>query len=190
MSFLAYLFFWHHKAPQDNTWHPVPGASATPAHLTNRLPSWTSKLDPEAAIVDASPLILASGAIAHFSQLNSLGWTVPASIFANQRTMLTSHRATLVLPPLLMLLQSLGVEYRYYIPRWAHERERGRDEAQVREHVNAGMGLGLIAYVARMAVFGAGRRFWAPIEVVLGGGLADVMHREFTRAHGHSPNEF
>lgn len=124
------------------------------------------------------------------SQLNDLGWTAQSNIFQNPRTLAAVHRSTLVLVPLVLMLQVTGVDYRYFIPRWAHEREKGRDEVQVRNHVEAGMALGVLGYVARLTVLSnpMGRMFWAPGEVVLGGWLADVMHREFVRAHGHEPN--
>lgn len=188
MSFLAYAFYWNFKAAPDNLWHPIPGANPTKT-LTN-LPLWTTRIDPEAAIVDTAPFVFGAGALAHLSQLNDLGWTAQANIFRNPRTLGAVHRTSLVLVPLVLALQAAGVQYRYAIPRWAHERERGRDEAQVRNHVEVGMGLGALAYVARLTVLAnpLGRRFWVPMEVVLGGGLADLMHREFVKAHGHEPN--
>ena len=188
MSFLTYLFFWNYKDSQSNAWHPYPGANPT-KHLTN-LPAWTYRLDPEAAVVDTAPFAFGAGALAHLRQLNDLGWTAQANIFKNPRTLRAVHRTTLFLVPVVLALQVVGVEYRYCIPRWAHERERGRDEEQVRQHVEAGMGLGALGWVARMTVFRnpLGRKFWAPVEVVLGGGLADLMHREFVKAHGHGPD--
>lgn len=188
MSFLQYFFFWNYKQSTDNLWHPVPGGN--PTKTVTNLPPWTSRLDPEATIVDAAPLVFGAGALAHLSQLNDLGWTAQANIFKNPRTLAAVHRTTLFLIPAILTLQAADVSYRYFIPRWAHDRERGRDEEQVRKHVEAGMALGVLGYVARMTVLAnpLGRRFWAPAEVVLGGGLADLMHREFVKAHGHEPN--
>lgn len=187
-SLLPYLFFWNYKFSPDNAWHPLPGANPT-RHLTN-LPTWTSRLDPEAAVVDTAPFVFGAGALAHLSQLNDLGWTAQANIFKNPRTLSAVHRTTLLLVPFVLVLQVAGLDYRYAIPRWAHERERGRDEVEVRKHVEAGMGLGVLGWVARMTVLSnpLGRRFWVPVEVVLGGGLADLMHREFVKAHGYGPD--
>lgn len=188
MSFLQYLLFWNYKRIEDNQWHPVPGDN--PVKSLTTLPSWTSRIDPEAAVVDSAPFVFGAGAFAHLSQLNDLGWTAQANIFKNPRTLAVVHRTTLFLVPAILVLQAAGVEYRYCIPRWAHERERGRDELQVRNHVEVGMGFGALGYVARLTVFSnpLGRRFWVPLEVVLGGGLADLMHREFVKAHGHEPS--
>ena len=182
------MFFWNHKIGRDNLWHPIPGGNSIQPITT--LPPWTSRIDPAAAIVDAAPFVFGAGALAHLSQLNDLGWTAQANVFKNPRTLGAVHGATLIVFPLVLALQATGLEYRYAIPRWAHERERGRDEVEVRKHVEAGAGLGVLGYVARMTIFSnpLGRRVWAPVEVVLGGGLADLMHREFVKAHGHGPD--
>lgn len=188
MSFLAYAFFWNYKNNVDNLWHPIPGGN--PIKALTKLPPWTSRIDPEAAVVDVAPFVFGAGALAHLSQLNDLGWTAQANIFKNPKTLGAVHRTTLVLVPLILTLQAVGAEYRQFIPRWAHERERGRDEGQVRNHVEAGMALGALGYVGRLTILSnpMGRRFWVPVEIVLGGGLADLMHREFVKAHGHEPN--
>jgi len=68
------------------------------------------------------------------------------------------------------------------IPRWAHARERQRDEEEVRKHVDFGMAVGTAGYFLRMA-FGAGKRYWFPFDVIIGGAVADLLHREYLRAH-------
>lgn len=188
MTSLHYLFFWNHKDALSNAWHPLPGGD--PSKPLTALPEWTYRLDAAATAVDAAPFVLAAAALAHLRQLPALGWTAPASVFANARTLAAAQRATLGLVPAVLLAQAAGWEYRYCVPRWAHERERGRDEVQVRRHVEVGMGVGVLGYVARMTVWAhpLGRRVWVPVEVVLGGGLADLMHREFVKAHGHGPS--
>lgn len=94
------------------------------------------------------------------------------------------HRAVLLLTPLVLLCQAAGLEYRQLMPRWSHDRERRREEGEVRRHVDWGMGLGAVGWVVRMYVFKVGRRYWAPLDVVIGGALADLMHREYCKAHG------
>ena len=118
------------------------------------------------------------------SQLNSLGWTAPANIFRNRTTMMAMHRTVLFLTPLVFLCQAAGVEYRSFIPRWSHDRERRRDEEDVRKQVDAGMGIGGVSWLLRLYVFKLGRVYWAPLDVVMGGALADLMHREYCKAHG------
>ena len=98
--------------------------------------------------------------------------------------MMAMHRTVLYLTPLILLLQAAGVEYRNFIPRWSHDREMRRDEEEVRKHVDTGMGIGAVSWVLRMYVFNAGRAYWAPLDVVMGGALADLMHREYVKAHG------
>jgi hypothetical protein len=175
----SYLFFWNLKTLQDNAWHPFPGASST-TYLSN-LPAWTQKLDLAATAVDAAPFVTASGTIAYLSQLNNLGWTVPASPFANKLTISTLHRSALIATPVILGLQALDVQYRYLIPRWASERERRRDEEQARNHVEVGM-LGGGALMIARTLAGMGPR-WSLLDVVLGGALADVLLREYYRAH-------
>ena len=179
---LANLFFWNHKTPTDNNWHPSPGKSAV-KHLDN-LPQWIKRTDIEAAVVDIAPFITGAGGIAHMSQLNSLGWTAPANIFRNRTTMMAMHRTVLFLTPVILLCQAAGFEYRNFIPRWSHDRERRRDEEDVRKQVEAGMGIGGVSWLLRLYVFKLGRAYWAPLDVVMGGALADLMHREYCKAHG------
>lgn len=79
-------------------------------------------------------------------------------------------------------MQGSGIEYRYAIPRWAHERERGRDEAQARRHVGAGIGAGAVVMVVR-SLRGMGPR-WSLVDLVLGGAGFDLLLREYFKAHG------
>lgn len=176
----AYLFYWNLKTPSDNHWHPYPGASAT-KHLTTA-PAWTSRLDLPATSVDAAPFVLAASTLAYFRQLPSLGWTAHANPFQNKPTMLAAHRSALLAVPAILLAQAAGVEYRYAIPRWSHERERRRDEEQARSHVETGMFLGGGVMVAR-SLAGLGPR-WTLVDLVLGGALADLALREYFKAHG------
>jgi hypothetical protein len=179
---LSDLFFWNNKTPADNDWHPVPSGSSI-AHIDN-LPPWIKRTDIEAAVVDTAPFIAGAGGFAHMSQLNNLGWTAPANVFRNYRTMMAMHRTVLFLTPLILLCQAAGLEYRNVIPRWSHDRERRRDEEDVRRQVEAGMGIGGVSWLLRLYVLKIGRAYWAPIDVVMGGALADLMHREYYKAHG------
>lgn len=94
------------------------------------------------------------------------------------------HRTTLVLVPLVLVCQAVGLEYRDYIPRWAHERERRRDEEEVRRHVDVGMAGGAVVWALRLYALRWGKAFWAPVDVVMGGALTDLAHREYIKAHG------
>ena len=123
------------------------------------------------------------GGVAHISQAHQFGFTAHASVFRNIKTMTAMHRTVLFLTPLVFICQAWGWEYRSFIPRWAHDRERRRDEKDVREQVDVGMAFGAATWLARM-VFKIGARYWSPIDVVMGGALADLMHREYMRAHG------
>lgn len=176
----AYFFYWNLKTPVDNTWHPLPGHGST-RYLTF-LPAWTSRLDLSATAVDAAPFVAGAGGLAHLSQLTSLGWTAPASIFRNATTMAALHRTAMFLPPVILGCQAVGLEYRYLIPRWAHERERARDEDQARTHVETGMLVGGAVMVGR-SLAGLGPR-WSLLDVVLGGAVADLALREYYKAHG------
>ena len=142
------------------------------------------RTDIEAAVVDVAPAVAGAGGFAHISQLNNLGWTAPASVFRNRTTMMAMQKTVLYLTPIVLLCQAAGLEYRSFIPRWSHDRERRRDEDEVRKHVDVGMGLGAVSWVLRMYVFNVGRLYWAPLDVVMGGALADLMHREYCKAHG------
>lgn len=176
----AYLFWWNLKTPTDNFWHPYPGASPT-KHLTTA-PAWTSRLDLPATAVDAAPFVVTAGAIAYIRQYSSLGWTVPASPFANKRTMAALHRSALIAVPAILIAQAAGVEYRYAIPRWSHDRERARDEEQARSHVETGMYVGGAIMLAR-SLASMGPR-WSLMDLVLGGAVADLALREYYKAHG------
>lgn len=135
-------------------------------------------------IVDVAPFITGAGGLAHISQINDFGFTAPASIFRNTKTMRGMHRTTIYLSPLILAFQAAGLDYRTYIPRWAHPRELRRDEVEVRKHIDVGMGIGSISWILRMA-FKMGVRFWAPMDIVIGGALADLMNREYCKAHGY-----
>ena len=106
------------------------------------------KADVEAAVVDTAPFIAGAGGFAHMSQLNNLGWTAPANVFRNRTTMMAMHRTVLFLTPFILLCQVSGLEYRSFIPRWSHDRERRRDEEDVRKQVEAGMGIGALSLAA------------------------------------------
>ena len=179
---LTDLFYWNNKTPTSNDWHPRPGGSSV-TRIDN-FPPWMKKADIEAAVVDTAPFVAGAGGLAHMSQLNNLGWTAPANIFRNRTTMMAMHRTVLFLTPLILLCQAARLEYRSLIPRWSHDRERRRDEEDVRKQVEAGMGIGGLSWLLRLYVFKAGRAYWAPIDVVMGGALADLMHREYYKAHG------
>lgn len=93
------------------------------------------------------------------------------------------HRTTLYLSPLILAFQAGGLDYRTYIPRWCHTRELRRDEEEVRKHIDVGMAIGSLGWITRMA-FKVGVRYWAPIDIIMGGALADLLHREYVKAHG------
>jgi hypothetical protein len=177
------LYFWQHKAPQDNKWRPLAGAD--PTKRTTNLPGWAN-VDVEAAVPDMAPFIAGAGTLAYLRQLPHLGWTVPVNPFVNHLTMTTMHRTTLFVTPLFLLLQVAGKDYRQLIPRWCNDREQRRDEAEARHHVDAGMLMGLGVWALRMFILGgaAGTKYWAPMDVILGGALTDLLHREHRKAHG------
>ena len=180
---VADLYFWQYKTPQDNSWRPRPGQSPI-THTTN-LPLWFQRADVEAAIPDVAPFIVGAGTVAYLKQLPHLGWTAPANPFINQMTMRTMQWTTLFVTPLVLALQVAGKDYRQFIPRWSHDREDRRDEAEVRQHITAGMSLGLGVWAMRMFVLGGvTRKYWAPMDVILGGALTDLLHREHGKAHG------
>ncbi|KAK4541424.1 hypothetical protein LTR36_008025 [Oleoguttula mirabilis] len=181
---LSTLFFWNFKTPQDNQWHPYPGANPT-THIDNlNLPLWTKRLDLQATCVDVAPFIAGVGGLAHIRQANNFGFEAHASVFRNPKTLGAMHRAVLVVAPVVLACQAAGFEYRTFIPRWCHDRERRRDEEEVRTHVDVGMYAGAALWFVRMYGFRAGRAYWAPIDVIMGGALADLMHREYCKAHG------
>lgn len=125
--------------------------------------------------------MVGAGTIAYVSQLNSIGLTAPASVFKNALTISAMHRSALYLTPFVLALQAAGLEYRYFIPRWASDRERRRDEDQVRRHVDFGMAVGAGVMVAR-SLFRMGPR-WSLMDALFGGALADLALREYYRAH-------
>jgi len=178
---LQSLLFWHHKTPLDNTWHPTPGANPTTPQT--RLPFWFKRIDIEAATVDLAPFIAGAGGLAHISQAKDFGFTARASVLRNPKTLTAMHRTALVLVPVVLGCQAMGVEYRYAIPRWANDRERRRVEDEVRRHVDIGMCFGAASWFVRLYGLKWGRGYWAPIDVILVGALADLMHREYYRAH-------
>lgn len=177
---LQTIFFWLSKTPEDNQWRPQPGKNPT---LYPSLPPILQRTDIHAMIVDGAPFITGAGGLAHISQINHFGFTAPASIFRNVKTMSAMHRTTIFLPPLILAFQAAGLDYRTYIPRWAHPRELRRDEEEVRKHIDVGMGIGSASWILRLT-FKLGARFWAPIDIVMAGALADLLHREYIKAHG------
>jgi len=179
---LSTFFFCNAKTPSDNLWRPQPGAN--PTQYTDNLPSWTKRADLEATIVDVAPFIAGVGALAHLRQLNDFGLTAHASIFRNPKTLMAMHRTTCALTPVVLACQVAGLDYRFLIPRWASDRELRRDEEQVRRHVDFGMCAGVACWVIRMYGLRMGTRYWAPLEVIVGGALADLAHREYCKAHG------
>ncbi|KAK5132615.1 hypothetical protein LTR08_008814 [Meristemomyces frigidus] len=176
------LFFWTHKTPQDNEWRPAPGGS--PTKFTVNLPQMIERLDPEAACVDVAPFVAGAGGLAHLRQLNQFGFEARASVFHNPKTLMAMHRTMLLLTPLVLVCQAAGVEYRNLVPRWCHDRERRREEEEVRMHVDVGMYAGAALWLARMYGLRKGRAYWSPIDVVMGGALTDLLHREYNKAHG------
>lgn len=177
---LQSLFYWNIKTPRDNAWHPQIGQC--PTRYTKNLPALLQRTDVEATLVDAGPYIASVGALRHASQAFDFGFTVSANVFKNVRTINALHASTLLFIPLILSLQAAGIEYRNFIPRWSTDRERYRDEEEVRRHVDVGAYLGALTWAGRM-ILKVGVRYWAPIDVVLGGALADVLHREYFRTH-------
>ncbi|KAJ4986340.1 hypothetical protein SVAN01_08157 [Stagonosporopsis vannaccii] len=177
---LQSLSYWTIKTPSDNGWHPQIGKC--PTRYTKNLPTQLQRTDIEATIVDAAPYIASVGGFRHVSQAFDFGFTVSANVFKNIRTLNALHTSTLFFVPLILSLQATGIEYRNFIPRWSTEREHYRDEEEVRRHVNVGACLGALSWVGRM-IMKVGVRYWAPIDVVLGGAGADVLHREYFRTH-------
>lgn len=183
---LGDLFFWKNKTTADNDWRPQPGKHEGRGLIDElKLPQWTSRGDLAATVVDVAPFVCGAGGIAHISQLNNLGWTVPASIFRNKRTMTAMYRTALVLPVTVLFCQFADIDYRQYIPRWSHDRERRRIDSEVREHISVGIGIGLGVWAVRMYALRWGRAYPLPlIETILGGALADLADREDRKAHG------
>lgn len=178
------LLFWQWKTQSDNDWHPRPGEN--PVEFVANLPSWLRRIDPEAMAVDVAPFICGAGGIAHLRQINSLGWTAPISVFRNTRTMMAMQRTSIILPAIVLLCQAAGYEYRNFIPRWSHDRERRRDEAEVREHVETGAFIGFGGWIVRMYLLRIGRAYPSPtLDTIMGGALADLLFREYWKAHGH-----
>ncbi|KAF3034668.1 hypothetical protein E8E12_002973 [Didymella heteroderae] len=174
------LLFWTTKTPSDNAWHPRIGQC--PTQYTKNLPHILKRTDVEATLVDAAPFVASVGALRHASQLFNFGFTVSGNVFKNARTLAALHTSTLTFLPMVLFLQAAGIEYRSLIPRWSTAAESTRDEEEVRRHVDVGAYLGGMAWAARM-IMRVGVRYWAPIDVVLGGAGADVLHREYVRTH-------
>ncbi len=179
---LPSLLFWTTKTPVDNAYHPL--VDGSPTTQTSSLSPWLPAVDPQAAIVDIAPFVAGAGGFAHLRQANDFGFTARASVFANAKTLTAMHRSVVVLAPVVLFCQASGIEYRNFVPRWSHERERRRDEGEVRGHVDVGMLVGAACWVIRMYGLRAGRAYWAPVDVMMGGALADLMHREYCKAHG------
>lgn len=179
MKMAPWYIYWANKTPTDNAWHPLPGANP----WSPTLPSLLHRLDPEALAVDAAPLIAGAGSFAHFRQLPSLGWTAQANIFKNPRTMGAMHLTSTVCLVAIAGCQLAGVEYRNFIPRWASDRERRREEEVVRQQVRVGMGVGLVASwpLGRWRPLGARV---SPLGCLMLGALLDLAHREYNKAHG------
>lgn len=173
------LMFWLYKTPADNEWHPIPGQN--PKKDTKPLPRWLDNIDPAAAVVDAAPFVSGAGFITYARQYNQLGWTVPASVFRNPRTLAAMHLTAMYVTPIICLLQATEVQYRNIIPRWASERELRRDEETARSHVEVGMLAG-VASTAIRTFYKLGPRY-SLMDIILGGALADLCHREYLRAH-------
>lgn len=173
------------KAPNDNAWHPQIGQC--PTQYTKNLPLLLQRTDVEATLVDAAPYIASVSALRHASQAFDFGFTVSANVFKNVKTLNALHTSTLIFIPLVLSFQAAGIQYRNLIPRWSTDRERYRDEEEVRRHVDVGAYLGVMTWVVRM-IMRVGVRYWAPIDVVLGGAGADVLHREYFRTHGLDGN--
>lgn len=171
--------YWANKTPVDNAWHPLPGAN--PSNLP--LPLHIHNLDPEALAVDAAPMIAGAGSLTHFRQLPHLGWTAPANIFSNPATMRVMHATSTVCLVVFAGCQLAGVGYRSFIPRWASERERRRVEEDVRQQVGVGMAIGFVFTlpVGRWRPLGARV---SPLGCLMVGGLFDLAHREYIKAHG------
>lgn len=176
------FFFWTTKTPPDNQWHPI--ASGNPIRYPDNLPPWLKRTDIAATTVDVAPFVAGAGGLAHIRQANHFGFDAHASIFRNPKTLTAMHRSVIYLTPLVLACQVAGLEYRTYIPRWCHDRERRRDEEEVRLHVDVGMYAGVACWFVRIYGLRLGRAYWAPIDVIMGGALADLMHREYCKAHG------
>ncbi|KAK5708175.1 hypothetical protein LTR97_000715 [Elasticomyces elasticus] len=176
------LFFWTSKTAEDNAYHPIVNGGPT-KHIDN-LPAWLKRIDIQAASVDVAPFVAGVGGLAHLRQANDFGFTARASIFQNPKTLLAMHRSVVYLTPVVLLCQAAGAEYRNFIPRWSHERERRRDEEEVRNHVDVGLYAGAACWFVRVYGLRWGRMYWSPIDIVMSGALADLLHREYVKAHG------
>jgi hypothetical protein len=177
---LESLLYWRHKHPLHNQWRPVPGQN--PTRYRDNLPDVFKRMDIEATVVDAAPVVAAVGAATHISQLHAFGFTVSGNLFKNAKTLTALNRATMIVPPLILACQAAELDYRAYIPRWAHKRELERDEEVVRQHIVAGMNMGTALWLTRL-LFRLGPRYMAPVDILAGGALADLMQREYIRAH-------
>lgn len=176
-STLDWFMYWKHKQSTDNLWRPIPRG------LDSRLglPIWVQRIDVEAAVVDAAPFIVGAGAFAYLRQINEFGLTTTASVFGNRKTVLATHRASVIATSMVFGLQAAAVDYRQYIPRWASDREARRDEEEARQHIDAGMAAGCGILLVRTIL----KKGPTPslMDIVLCGALGDVLLREYFRAH-------
>lgn len=168
--------YWQHKKPSDNAWHPISSPTTSPL-----VPTWLRGFDSQALVVDAAPFVVATGAAVHLSQINRFGFTAYASPFRNPRTIAATHAAATFWVTVVTGLQLGGVNYRQYIPRWAGSFEPLRDETAVRQHIRFGMNVGFVVLLARFH-FGKGP-IPSMMDVVIGGATADLLMREYFRAH-------
>lgn len=178
--------YWHQKRPEDNLWHPIPrGRSVlgvgdeTSSQASSS--DWLQRLDLAALTVDAGPLVLGAGALRYIVQAPQFGFTATANVFKNKPTIQATHRTAQMVVPLFAGLQIAGIDYRYYLPRWASDRDHRMDEDEVRGHVDQGMILGLgTSFIRSVMRFGPR---WSIMDAVIGGYIADVLLREYFRAH-------
>lgn len=175
------LLYWKHKQPLDNQWRPAPGQDL--ARHRDTLPTVVQRMDVPAMVVDAAPIVAVIGAATHISQLRSLGSAASANWSTYINTMVAVNRAAATVPALLLLCQATGLNYRAYLPRWANERERERDEGSVREHIRLGMQTGTALWLTRLVCGLGAKRLSAPVDVLAFGALGDVMQRNFV----HTP---
>ena len=57
-------------------------------------------------MVDVAPFVAGFGGLAHVSQVHSFGFTAPASVFRNVKTMTAMHRAVIFSVPLVFAAQA------------------------------------------------------------------------------------
>lgn len=170
------IFYWRHKTDSDNDWHPrLPSAANGPLQ----------RVDAEAAVADATGWVLLSGAASYVTQLPHLGVTQPFSPFTNQAVLRSLSATSTVAIGAILTAQAAGLQYRSYMPRWATEREKLQGDQESRSHILFGMQLGAVSLLVRN-VFKIGPSFsrLSLLDIVIGGGVADICLREYYRAHG------